>query len=426
MSTDLSPNDPALKSFIEVDSGSHFPIQNLPFGIFSTRKHPQHRAGVAIGDRIVDLAVLEEAGLLDAGRKGVFGTSSLNDFMTLGRDTARAVRGQISRLLRHDNPTLQSNTQLRELVLVALKDATLHLPLSIRGFTDFMLSKEHSMNCIDILGGTKDGKIWRNWLYHPMGYNGRASSIIVSGTDLHRPSGQVLEAGAGCPYFGPSRKLDFELEAAAVIGSPVPLDRPAAITNAEDHVFGMVLLNDWSARDIQAWESQPLGPFLGKGFRTAISPWIVTLDALEPFRTNGPEQDPQPLPYLRQVEPRNFSVHMQATLRPRNQAPSIVCRSRLQDLYWSIAQQVSHHTSAGCNLDTGDLLGSGTVSSAGTGAQGCLYEATRDGKHPICLEHGGQRVYLEDYDEVTLSAWCQGQAYRVGFGECTGTVLPAL
>lgn len=427
MSTEASPNDPGLRSFIDVRPDSHFPIQNLPFGIFSSRSRPQRRAGVAIGDCILDLAVVEDEGLLVVeGKRHVFRSSSLNDFMELGRDTTRAVRQQISGLLRHDNETLRTNSQLRERALIAAKDATLHLPISVRGFTDFMLSKEHSTNCIEILGGTKDGGLWRNWYHLPMGYNGRASSIIVSGMDLHRPSGQILDPGAGSPYFGPSRKLDFELEAAAVIGSPVPMDRPVTIDDAEDHIFGILLLNDWSARDIQAWEALPLGPFVGKGFRTAISPWVVTLDALEPFRTPGPEQDPRPLPYLRQFGQRNIRARMQASIRPRNQEASVVCRSRLEDLYWSFAQQVTHHTCAGCNLDSGDLLGCGTVSSAGAGAQGCLFEATRDGRNPLALEHGGQRAFLEDYDEVTLTGWCQGDGYRVGFGECTGTVLPAL
>jgi fumarylacetoacetase len=421
MSDDLPANDASLRSFIDVAAESHFPIQNLPFGIFSTPGRPQRRAGVAIGGEILDLAVLETAGMLRAGLRPVFQGPDLNDFIALGPAVTRTVRLGISRLLRRDNPTLRSSP-LRDRALVAAGDASLHLPVRVGGFTDFMLSKEHSTNCIDILGGTLQGELWRNWRHLPMGYNGRASSVVVGDTPVRRPSGQILEAQG--LRFAPTRKLDFELEAAGVVGKPVPLDNPAPMSQAEDHIFGLVLLNDWSARDIQAWESQPLGPFLGKGFRTSISPWIVTLDALAPFRTRGPEQDPEPLPHLRQHGARNFRVHMQASIRPQNRDASVVCRSRLEDIYWSIAQQVSHHTSAGCNLDTGDLLGTGTVSSGGPGAQGCLYEATRDGQVAVELENGGKRVYLEDGDEVELTGWCQGDGYRVGFGTCTGRILP--
>ena len=426
MAPEIPPNDPSLRTFIEVDSRSHFPIQNLPFGIFSTHDHPQRRAGVAIGEWILDLALLETEGLVEVAGDPVFRNPHLNAFMALGRTATRAVRQQVSDLLRHDNPGSSSHEALWARALVPAAEATLHLPISVRGFTDFMLSREHSMNCVEILGRSRSEGLWPNWHHLPMGYNGRASSIVVSGAGVHRPSGQVLDPDTGIPRFDPSRKLDFELEAAIVIGKPVPLDQPISIAEAEEHVFGMVLLNDWSARDIQAWESQPLGPFLGKGFRTSVSPWIVTLDALEPFRAAGPEQQPPPLSYLRQPGARNFRVHMEASIHPRGERPSVVCRSRLEDLYWSIAQQVVHHTSAGCNLDTGDLLGCGTVSSAEVGAQGCLYEATRDGRAPIALENGGRRAYLQDYDTVSLRGWCQGEGYRVGFGECSGCVLPAL
>jgi len=424
MNDDLPANDASLRSFVDVAPDSHFPIQNLPFGIFSTPGRPQPRVGVAIGNQILDLAMLETAGLLRVGSAPVFQGPDLNDFIALGPAVTRSVRLGISRLLRRDNPTLASDGPLRDRALVAAEEASLHLPIRVGGFTDFMLSREHSSNCIDILGGTQKGELWRNWRHLPMGYNGRASSVVVGGTPIRRPSGQTLESQG--VSFGATRKLDFELEAAVVVGKPVPLDSPAPIAEAEGHVFGLVLLNDWSARDIQAWESQPLGPFLGKGFRTSISPWIVTLDALGPFRTPGPEQNPQPLAHLRQSGARNFRVHMQASIRPQSEDASVVCRSRLEDLYWSIAQQVSHHTSAGCNLDTGDLLGTGTVSSTGPGAQGCLYEATRDGKVALELERGGRRTYLEDGDEVELTGWCEGNGYRVGFGMCTGRILPAV
>ncbi|MFG5775518.1 fumarylacetoacetase [Comamonas sp. J-3] len=420
-----SPNDAALASFVPVAADSHFPIQNLPFGIFSTEKRTR-RAGVAIGDCIVDLQILAEAGLICTADAAVFRQPCLNAYISLGRATTSAVRRQLSELLRHDNPTLRDNTALRQQAIVPMAEARMHLPVAVGGFSDFMLSREHSLNCVDIVGGSSAGQLWPNWTYLPMAYNGRASSVVVGGTPVKRPWGQVVPPGESVPRYEPSQKLDFELEAAVVVGTSNALGSTIAIDQAEQHAFGVVLLNDWSTRDIQAWEAQPLGVFVSKGHRTSISPWVVTLDALEPFRIAGPEQSPPPLPYLNQQGLRNFDVHMQASIKPRQASTaSVVCRSNLKHLYWSFAQQIAHHASTGCNLQTGDLLGTGTVSTSGPGGQGCLYEATRNGQQHIDLEHGGSRVYLEDGDEVTLTAWAQAPGYRIGFGACTGTVLPA-
>jgi len=421
-----SPNAPALTSFVPVAADSHFPIQNLPFGIFSTESRAP-RAGVAIGDCIVDLQILAEAGLICAADAAVFKQSSLNAFISQGRATTSAVRQQVSELLRHNNPVLRDNTSLRQQAIVPMSEATMHLPVAVGGFSDFMLSREHSLNCVDILGGGSGaGKLWPNWTYLPMAYNGRASSVVVGGTPVKRPWGQVVTPGESAPRYQPSQKLDFELEAAVVIGAGNALGTTIAIDNTEKHAFGVVLLNDWSTRDIQAWEAQPLGVFVSKGHRTSISPWIVTFDALEPFRIEGPEQSPPPLPYLDQQGLRNFDVHMQASIKPKDaDAASVVCRSNLKHLYWSFAQQIAHHACTGCNLQPGDLLGTGTVSTSGPGGQGCLYEATRNGQQHIDLEQGGTRVYLEDGDEVELTAWAQGPGHRIGFGACTGTVLPA-
>ncbi|WP_406623275.1 fumarylacetoacetase [Acidovorax sp. SDU_ACID1] len=419
----VSPNDPALASFIPVAADSHFPIQNLPFGIFSMAGRAP-RAGVAIGDCIADLQALAEAGLLRAADAAVFAQPTLNAFIGLGRAATSAVRQQVSELLRHDNPALRDNAALRRQAIVPMAGATLHLPVAVGGFSDFMLSREHSLNCVDILGNS-GGQLWPNWTCLPMAYNGRASSVVVGGTPVKRPWGQVLAPGETAPRYQPSEKLDFELEAAVVIGAGNALGSTIAIDDAEKHAFGVVLLNDWSTRDIQAWEAQPLGVFVSKGHRTSISPWIVTFDALEPFRVAGPAQSPPPLPYLEQKGLRNFDVHMQASIRPQGGAASVVCRSNLKHLYWSFAQQVAHHACTGCNLQPGDLLGTGTVSTTGPGGQGCLYEATRNGQQPVALEHGGSRVYLEDGDEVELTAWAQGPGYRIGFGTCAGTVVPA-
>lgn len=421
----IDANNSSLRSFIEVDKDSHFPIQNLPFGIFSDkRKKP--RIGIAIGDYIFDLALANDRGLINVDIGSTAESVTLNEFINLGRAKTSLVRQKVSEILRHDNPLLRDNNELRNEVLVPMNQAEMHMPLAVGAFSDFMLSKEHSLNCVDIVGGSKNGNLWPNWTYLPIAYNARASSIVISGTDVKRPWGQVWDESINSPRYQPTRKLDFELEAAIVIGQGNKLGSPIGISSAESHAFGVVLLNDWSTRDIQAWEAQPLGVFVSKSHRTSISPWVVTLDALEAFRVNGPVKNPEPLPHLRQAGAGNFDVHMQASITPQNHShESVVCRSNMKDLYWSFAQQITHHTSTGCNLQTGDLLATGTVSSSGHMAQGCLYEATRDGREEVLLERGGKRMYLEDGDKVVLSAWAQADGYRVGFGECTGRVTPA-
>ncbi|MES2977227.1 MAG: fumarylacetoacetase [Pseudomonadota bacterium] len=421
-------NDPALRSFIEVQADSHFPIQNLPFGIFSLDENGPgalRRAGVAIGDQVLDLRFLRDQGLLDAPPK-LFDQPDLNAFLAAGRPVWRAVRERVSVLLRADNPELRDHA-MRERALHPIGSVKLHMPVLCSGFSDFMLSKEHARNCIDIVGGTNDGQFWPNWHHFPMGYNSRASSVVVSQTPVRRPWGQIKPRDEALPQLGVCQQLDFELETALVVGKPNVLGRPISLHEVPEHAFGVVLLNDWSARDIQQWEAQPLGVFNSKNFSTSISPWIVTLDALEPFRVDGPMQEPQPLAYLRHAGKGNIRAHMQAWIQPQDHnKPSVVCSSELGDLYWNFDQQLVHQTSAGCNVNPGDLLGSGTVSSSGSDSLACLFEKTRDGRERFNLEHGGQRLYLEDGDEVTLTGWCQGEGYRVGFGQCVGRVLPAL
>ncbi len=422
----MHPNDPLLRSFIPVEPDSHFSIQNLPFGIFSTGGSSP-RAGVAIGDMVVDLTALEDAGLLPTAQRGrsLYALPVLNDFIAQGREITKAVRTRVSELLRHDNPTLRDNAALRAIALHPMEHVSMHMPVSVGNFSDFMLSREHALNCIDIVGGTTAGQLWRNWTYLPMGYHGRASSVVVSGTPVKRPRGQVLDQGQEAPVYRQTAKLDFELEAALVVGRGNEIGDTVAIAGAPLHMFGVVLLNDWSTRDIQAWETPGAGVFVSKSHRTSISPWIVTMDALEAFVADGPQQSPPPLPHLAQSGRRNYNIHMQASIQPQDHVKaSVVCRSNLQTMYWSFAQQIAHHTSTGCNLLAGDLLATGTVSASGPNAQGCLYEATRDGRQAITLEQGGTRRYLEDGDEVTLTAWAQGEGYRVGFGECKGRVVP--
>ncbi|SPB18147.1 fumarylacetoacetase [Caballeronia novacaledonica] len=416
---------PALKSWIESanDPASDFPIQNLPFGIFSDAVNAAPRAGVAIGDWIVDLAALERARLLDA--QGTFDTPRLNDFIALGRETWRNVRIALSALLAQGNATLRDDQALRRHALVPRADATMHLPVQIPGYTDFYSSKEHATNVGSMFRDPKNALL-PNWSEMPIGYNGRASSVVVSGTPVRRPNGQIKLPGADRPVYGACRKLDIELETGFIIGRGNALGEPIACADAEAHIFGMVLLNDWSARDIQQWEYVPLGPFNSKGFATTISPWIVTLDALEPFRTATPAQEPQPLAYLRHDGDHAFDIELEVTLRaPGVHKPTTLSRTNFRLMYWSMAQQLAHHTVGGCNTRVGDLMGSGTISGPTPDSCGSLLESTWNGERPVKLEEGGERVFLHDGDEITLRGWCQGEGYRVGFGDCVGEIAPA-
>ncbi|TAM90059.1 fumarylacetoacetase [bacterium] len=418
----------ALRSFIEVPAESDFPIQNLPYGIFSTRSDPTRRVGVAIGDQILDLAVLELAGVLEMAPQGqrVFGCASMNRFMALGREAWTHVRQRVSSLLRADNPELRDDPALRERALVPMRHASLHLPVEIPGYTDFYSSKEHATNVGSMFRDPKNA-LCENWLEIPIAYNGRASSVFVSGRPVRRPNGETKVVGAQRPSFGPSRKLDFELETAFFVGQGNAVGEPIPVTDAERHIFGMVLMNDWSARDIQRWEYVPLGPFNGKSFGTSVSPWIVTLDALEPFRVAGPRQDPMPLPYLRQRGEHAFDIQLEVRMRPAGAAcETTICRGNAKTLYWSMAQQLAHHTISGCNTQPGDLMGSGTISGATRESSGSLLELTRNGEEPLALANGIRRSFLEDGDEVIMTGWCQGPGYRVGFGNVSAQIEPAV
>ncbi|MDR5853761.1 fumarylacetoacetase [Caballeronia sp. LZ062] len=416
---------PTLKSWIESanDPACNFPIQNLPFGVFSDAVNERPRAGVAIGDWIVDLAALEDARLIDAD--GTFSEPRLNAFIALGRDAWRAVRIALSGLLARDTPTLRDDAALRRRALVPRETATMHLPVEIPGYTDFYSSKEHATNVGSMFRDPKNA-LSPNWSEMPIGYNGRASSVVVSGTPVRRPNGQLKLPDEPRPIFSACRKLDIELETGFIVGQGNALGEPIACEDAEAHIFGMVLLNDWSARDIQQWEYVPLGPFNAKTFATTISPWIVTLDALEPFRTAAPAQEPQPLAYLRHAGDHAFDIELSVDLRPEGAAAATtISRTNFKLMYWSMAQQLAHHTVSGCNTRVGDLMGSGTISGPTPDSCGSLLEATRNGQRPLRLEGGGERAFLHDGDEITLHGWCQGDGYRVGFGECVGTIIPA-
>jgi len=430
------PDDPTTawpaKSFVASAEGSAFPIQNLPYGAFR-KDGGAVRLGVAIGDAILDLAALEAAGLLDLPELGgarPFGGPTLNPFLALGPAAWAAVRRRLALLLAADRAELRDDAPLRARALVPMSGAELMLPMAIGDYTDFYASREHATNVGTMFRGAENA-LMPNWLHLPVGYHGRASSVVVSGTPVRRPLGQSKPPDAPTPVFGPSSQLDFELEVGFVIGPGNPLGQPIPASRALEHVFGMVLVNDWSARDIQAWEYVPLGPFLAKNFATTISPWVVPMAALEPFRVAGPVQEPVPLPYLRAPGDGAYDIALEARLqtaqmRAGGLPPMAITRTNARNLYWDIRQQVAHHTITGCPLQPGDLLASGTISGQERTARGSLLELAWRGAEPLELPNGETRRFLEDGDELVLTGQCVGDGYRIGFGEARGLVLPAL
>jgi fumarylacetoacetase len=421
----MTPGDAKQKSFVNVAKDSPFPIQNLPYGVFTTPANYSPRIGVAIGDQVLDLSVLEQAGLLDlVPGERLFNRATLNPFIERGRDTWRRARIAIADLLRAENARLRDDAPLRARAFASQAAAKMLLPISVGAYTDFYSSKEHATNVGSMFRDPAHALL-PNWLCMPIAYNGRASSIVVSGTPVLRPNGQSKRPDAQLPQFGPSQRLDFELEVAFVVGVGNALGEPIPVGSALSHVFGMVLMNDWSARDLQQWEYIPLGPFNSKTFATSISPWIVTMEALEPFRVDGPIQNPPPLPYLETSGPQAYDIALQASLAPAGSAATTVSRTNLRTLYWSIAQQLAHHTVSGCNTRIGDLMGSGTISGTSPDSCGSLLEITRNGAHRLRLSDGSERAFLEDDDEVILTGWGQAKDYRVGFGEVRGRIVAA-
>jgi fumarylacetoacetase len=412
-----------LQSFIQVPADSDFPIQNLPYGIFKPRDGAV-RAGVAIGDLILDLSLLEELGhFRDLPSEQIFSGDSLNAFMALGRPAWKKVRDILQRLLSAETAMLRDDAKLRVRAFHQQKDVTMLLPARIGDYTDFYSSYHHAHNVGTMLRGPENA-LMPNWKWLPVAYHGRASSIVVSGTEVKRPRGQTKPADASMPVYGPSKSLDFELETAFFIGPGNFLGQPVSIDRAEDHIFGIVLMNDWSARDIQTWEYQPLGPFLAKNFCTSISPWVVTLEALEPFRKSLPAQDPPPLSYLKRAADFTFDIQLEARLQTAKMTePQTITRTNFRNLYWSIAQQLAHHTVTGCNLQAGDLLASGTISGPTEDSRGCMLELTWRGANPLQLAGGETRKWLEDGDTLSITGHCQGDGYRIGFGEVNGRIV---
>ncbi len=400
-----------------------FPLQNLPYGVFSTANR-RARVGVAIGDQIVDLQELAKAGVLPEAMREVFSADTLNPFISLGRTAWDDVRHRLTEWLALDADA-HAAPELRERALVAMAQALLQIPLEVSGYTDFYSSRHHAENCGKLFRAPEDA-LPPNWLELPIGYNGRACTVVASGTPVRRPNGQRRLPGEFRPLFGPSDKLDFELEMAFIVGKPSAMSEPIPIAKASDHLFGMVLLNDWSARDFQLWESAPLGPFNSKSFCTSISPWVVTMDALAPFRCAHPVQQPEPLDYLRQDGDGSYAIELEAAIRPTGgEAAFPVTRTNFRNMYWTMAQQLAHHTVSGCNVRVGDLMGSGTLSGPTPDSLGCLLEITMNGKASLTLPDGSARHFLLDGDEVSIRGWCEGSGYRIGFGEVIGQVIAA-
>lgn len=409
------------KTWLEIPDNSDFSIHNLPYGIFSVAGNKK-RAGIAIGEYVIDLDGLQRCGLLTHSllNEGVFLNDSLNQFISGGKAVWSYVRKRITELLTDQNNPLKEQPAL----LIPQADVEMHLPVAIGDYTDFYSSLEHATN-VGIMFRGKEKALMPNWKHLPVAYHGRASSIIPSGLPIHRPKGQMMPDGAEKPVFGATERLDIELEMAFVVGRENEMGQAVPIQEAEDHIFGMVIFNDWSARDIQKWEYVPLGPFLGKNFASSISPWIVTMEALQPFKVKSPKQDVEVLPYLKGNETASYDINLEAWLKPKKGVDTLIAKSNHKYLYWTMAQQLAHHTVNGCNMRVGDLCASGTISGKTPDSYGSLLELTWKGEKPIALADGTKREFLEDYDQVTMKAYAQKEGIRVGFGRVKTEILPA-
>lgn len=423
----MSTIDKNLTSFITIASDSDFSIHNLPYGIFSETEDGKRRAGVAIGDQVLDLSVLETEGLLKLAGGSYFDQPTLNAFIDSGRDNWTKARQTVQTLLSTDSGTLRGNAELQQKALFKQTDVIMHLPVQVPGFTDFYSSKEHATN-VGTMFRDPNNALLPNWTEMPVGYNGRASTVIVSGTDVVRPSGQLKPNADDRPIFSACKRLDFELETAFVVGKGNNIGQPIAVDNAFEHIFGMVLLNDWSARDIQKWEYVPLGPFNAKTFASEVSPWIVTMDALAPFKTPCPTQEPKPLAYLNEKDTdSSFDIHLSVELLPEHaDSATVVCETNFKYMYWSMAQQLTHHTITGCKVEVGDMMGSGTISGPTPDSYGSMLEIAWNATKPVTLSSGETRSFIEDGDTVIMKGYSEKDGIRVGFGEVRGKVLPAL
>jgi fumarylacetoacetase len=409
-----------MKSWLDIPSNSDFSIHNLPFGIFSTKKKTR-RVGIAIGNYVIDLLVCNSLDLFKELKiqNSVFENNFLNNFIELGKDLTSQVRETIQFELTNVGSKLKNNTDC----IISMDSVEMHLPVKVGDYTDFYSSIEHASN-IGSMFRDPSNPLLPNWKHIPVGYHGRASSIIVSGTNIQRPKGQVLPVNSEIPIFSSSKRIDFELEMGYIIGKNTELGSSVSTSDAEDYIFGKVLFNDWSARDIQKWEYVPLGPFLGKSFASSISPWVVTLQALTPFKVKGPIQDPEVLDYLKFDGMKNYDINLSVSITPENSnIESVVCKSNFKFMYWNMIQQVAHHTVNGCNLNVGDMMASGTISGHNKDSYGSMLELSWGGRNPIELIDGSKRTFINDLDTITMRGYCEKNDIRVGFGEVKSKLL---
>jgi len=423
----VEANDTRLNSWLEMPEESDFPIQNIPFGIFRTSdKGPA--SATRIGDTVIDLSVLADFGYfdkLDIEDLNVFYAPVLNEFIALGKKVTSAVRNRIAELFSEGFHELKEDEEAKKLALFDIAKVEMMMPVHVGDYTDFYSSIEHATN-VGVMFRDPENALLPNWKHIPVGYHGRSSSIVVSGTDIHRPLGQTKADDAESPSFGPSRLVDFELEMAFITGPGTKLGEQVQVDTAEDHIFGLVLFNDLSARDIQKWEYVPLGPFLAKNFGSVISPWIVTLEALEAFRVSGPEQDPPVLPYLQYKGKKSYDIKLEVILKPEGSEENLVCRSNFKYMYWNMAQQLAHQTVNGCNINPGDMYGSGTISGFTPDSYGSMLELSWKGTKPLKLNDGTERKFILDNDSIIMRGYAKNENVRVGFGEVKTKILPAI
>ncbi len=421
----IAANDPSIKSWVEVPAKSDFPIQNLPFGIFKTGQLSP-RVGSRIGDYVVDLKSLFVLGYLEnlPFEMEDFDTTSLNTLMKKGKTGTRRLRNRLSKLFEVGHKDLQQNQHHVDQVLISADQVEMLMPVEIGDYTDFYSSREHATN-VGTMFRDPNNALLPNWLWIPVGYHGRSSSVVVSGKDFHRPKGQIKPAPDADPIYAPCQRLDFELEMGFITYDGKPLGDSISTEEAEDYIFGMCLFNDWSARDIQTWEYVPLGPFLAKNFVSHVSPWIVTLDALEPFKVDSPKQEPEVLSYLKSSGQKSYDINLQVGIAPENAEETVVCNSNFKYMYWTMVQQLAHHTVNGCNVRGGDLMGSGTISGPTPDSYGSMLELAWKGTKPLKMSDGSERKFLKDGDTVIMRGHSEKDGVRVGFGEVSAKILPA-
>lgn len=413
-----------MKSFIQYDSNSDFSIYNIPFGV-AVFADDSVGCVTRIGHTVIDLATLFENGYFDQFDldENIFNAFTLNEFISLGKEYTVPIRERIQQLLL-EGSELASDEETQKEAFHTIANVSMQMPVHVPNYTDFYSSIEHATN-VGKMFRDPENALLPNWKHIPVGYHGRASSIVISETPIHRPVGQSKPKDSDVPVFGPSQRLDFELEMGFITNSYTELGERISVEEAEDHIFGMVLFNDWSARDIQQWEYVPLGPFLAKNFGSSVSPWVVTLEALDPFRVEGPVQDPKVFSYLQVEGKRNFDIHLQTVIIPEGGGENVICNSNFKYMYWNMAQQLAHHTVNGCNLEVGDMYASGTISGKSEDSFGSMLELTWGGSKPLKLKNGSERKFIEDNDTVVMRGWCEKDGIRVGFGEVSGKILPA-